>query len=672
VTISTNVRPTAEANGPYSGVVGQPISFSAAGSSDPDGSIIEYLWDFQHGGSGSGVVVTKTFDRVGTVRALLSVTDNRGGSAADTATVTIMEPPNFAVKTSWLNSSGSSAPEVGQQAVGATYGNVPGEAGPGDLVALDVVTKPNVAAVRVQARVAWSARVLRYDSIRRGGEFDASYSATRPQDGVLDLVGESSDALPTNRETRLARVYFTVIGLEGDSTLAAPSNVALSAAGGVPVGDALPVLVSVLRVREGGPNQPPTAEAGGPYTGTTTVAVQFNGSGTDADGFIVRYSWDFGDGTRAPNGGPNPIHLYAQAGSYPVALTVFDNNGLRGTDLSTATITTGTPNQAPVARPGGPYSGTASSAVAFNGSTSSDADGTVAKFDWTWGDGQSSANAGATPSHVYASAGSYTVTLKVTDNQGATHQATAAVTITAVGTNPPPVANAGGPYAGVAGTAIAFNGSGSTDANGTITRYDWVWGDGQTSANAGATPAHTYAAAGTYTVTLTVTDNGGATDDATATVTVTAGGGGGNIKVRWVNASGAPITTASVGQTVKAQICTPLDLEAFAGKISFSSKLTYVNSVDLNSQGTGVHPNCVGTLDALNDFFTANPVAGSVTLGIGSIETTPSVGTVGIAEITFTVAGTGTETLQTTDFQMATRGGVDVTATFDVAPLTIQ
>jgi len=69
-----------------------------------------------------------------------------------------------------------------------------------------------------------------------------------------------------------------------------------------------------------------------------------------------------------------------------------------------------------------------------------------------------------------------------------------------------------------------FNGSASSDADGTIASYGWTFGDGATET--GATPSHTYASGGTYSVTLTVTDNGGAPGTQTQNVTVSSGGGG--------------------------------------------------------------------------------------------------------------------------------------------------
>jgi subtilisin family serine protease len=69
-----------------------------------------------------------------------------------------------------------------------------------------------------------------------------------------------------------------------------------------------------------------------------------------------------------------------------------------------------------------------------------------------------------------------------------------------------------------AGLACNFDGSGSTDSDGTIVSYAWDFGDG--GSGSGATPSHTYAAGGTYTVTLTVTDDDGAPDSDSQSVTV--------------------------------------------------------------------------------------------------------------------------------------------------------
>ena len=96
------------------------------------------------------------------------------------------------------------------------------------------------------------------------------------------------------------------------------------------------------------------------------------------------------------------------------------------------TVTVGSAtNQAPVANANGSYTATVGDSVNFNGSGSTDADGSIATYAWNFGDANSSDNTSAAinPTHTYTSAGSYNVTLTVTDNQGASHTDTADVTI---------------------------------------------------------------------------------------------------------------------------------------------------------------------------------------------------------------------------------------------------
>jgi PKD repeat protein len=267
-------------------------------------------------------------------------------------------------------------------------------------------------------------------------------------------------------------------------------------------------------------NQKPTAAAGGPYTVAAGHALQVNGAGShDPDGTIATYAWDFGDG--ATGTGVSPSHTYATAGTYLLKLTVTDNGGATGDDSTLVTVTGSATNQSPVANAGGNRTGQVGVAVAFDGSASHDPDGTIAAYDWDFGDGATHGS-GATTTHTYAAAGSYLLKLTVTDNGGATAADVALVTISAPG-NQAPVAHAGGNRTGQVGAAVAFDGSSSTDADGTIAAYDWDFGDGAAHGTS-ATLTHTYAAAGTYLVRLTVTDNLGATGSDVAVATISAPG----------------------------------------------------------------------------------------------------------------------------------------------------
>jgi PKD repeat protein len=260
-------------------------------------------------------------------------------------------------------------------------------------------------------------------------------------------------------------------------------------------------------------NVPPTVEAGGPYTGQTGIPITLAGTATDpglVDQASLTYRWDFGDG--ASGDGQVVSHSYARAGTYTVKLTVTDKDGGWGADTATVQVTQ--PNQPPRAVINGPASGKVGEALNFNASGSSDSDGTIVSYAWTFGDG--STGNGLNVTHAYNAAGSYDITLTVTDNGGLSHSATHRVVIEAPVIKRPPVAVITGPTSGLVGEPLSFSGTGSADEDGQIVAYAWDFGDGTTDNKAETT--HSYQAADTYKVTLTVTDNDGLTGTASSTV----------------------------------------------------------------------------------------------------------------------------------------------------------
>ena len=232
--------------------------------------------------------------------------------------------------------------------------------------------------------------------------------------------------------------------------------------------------------------------------------IQFPDLSNDPDGFVKNWIWDFGDGNTSNE--QHPTHSYADDGTYSVNLNVEDDDV---DDDITKTVQVS--NMPPSANPDGPYYAEVDESISFDGTGSTDSDGSISSYDWDFGDGNTAT--GSNPNHSYQNSGEYTVSLTVRDDAGDQDTETTTASI-----NNPPIAHAGGPYECEEGESLQFDGSGSEDLDGTITEYMWDFGDGNTGT--GETTTHTYSEDGEYTVTLTVTDDDSSTDTDTTMVTV--------------------------------------------------------------------------------------------------------------------------------------------------------
>ncbi|MEH8018399.1 S8 family serine peptidase [Rheinheimera muenzenbergensis] len=226
---------------------------------------------------------------------------------------------------------------------------------------------------------------------------------------------------------------------------------------------------------DGGDNQPPVASFSHSINGLT---VSLQDTSTDDQGVVSR-SWNFGDGNGSA--AENPIHSYAQAGSYTVSLTVADQQGLQSTASRSITVSSG--------GDGGSCNGVA----AWSASTSYQAGNRVVYnqrvYEATWW------STGARPdvfSNVWRDTGPC-------DGGG----------------NAAPVAN----FSFAAnGLAVQFTDL-STDDQAVVS-WQWNFGDGRTAT--AQHPQNNYSQAGSYDVSLTVTDADGASNVSSKTVTVSA------------------------------------------------------------------------------------------------------------------------------------------------------
>jgi len=167
--------------------------------------------------------------------------------------------------------------------------------------------------------------------------------------------------------------------------------------------------------------------------------------------------------------------------------------------------------------------------------------GAPESWSWTFGDGGTST--AQNPSHTYTSAGSYTVTLTVSNSVGNdTMTRSSYIDVTEPPTYPPTAAFTGTPVSGTAPLDVNF----SDQSTNAPVSWSWTFGDGATSTQ--QNPSHTYAAVGTYTVALTVSNMYG-NDSITKTDYITVNEPG---QTTLVTASGETAVTGSVNGTYAA------------------------------------------------------------------------------------------------------------------------
>ena len=257
------------------------------------------------------------------------------------------------------------------------------------------------------------------------------------------------------------------------------------------------------------PNQSPTAA----FTSSKAkLKLTVNGATShDPDGSVASYKWDWGDGSPVESGtSAQADHTYANAGTFTVMLTVTDDDGASGSVSHDASVEA---NTSPTAAFESSHDDLRAD---VDGSSSADSDGSVASYKWDWGDGSPvESGTSAQAHHTYANAGTFTVMLTVTDDDGASASVSHDVTVEHVNKLP----TASFAITSTNGLTVGVDGSGSTDPDGSIASYKWNWGD--VSGDATGNPAsHTYGTDNTYTITLTVTDNEGGAATQTKSVAV--------------------------------------------------------------------------------------------------------------------------------------------------------
>lgn len=245
--------------------------------------------------------------------------------------------------------------------------------------------------------------------------------------------------------------------------------------------------------------------------------VTFTATSTDPDGDALSHAWDLDGDGNIDRTGDTVTFTYNFPGTFAAFLVSTDTEGASDTARQSISVAQG--NQAPTASftftPETPEVGEQTTFT----STSTDSDGDIVAYEWLvngerFGTMQQAQRTFQTP-------GTYSVTLEVQDNDGATDTATQQVTVSEEPNEQPSASFTFTPNNPEVDETVLFNATSSFDPDGTITEYTWSVNGQPTTELQGPLTDIRFGEPGTYNVGLTVTDNEGATATAQRTLTVT-------------------------------------------------------------------------------------------------------------------------------------------------------
>ncbi len=262
-------------------------------------------------------------------------------------------------------------------------------------------------------------------------------------------------------------------------------------------------------VNDLGINIIPTASAGPDKNIEVNKAVTIIGSGTDSDGTIVSYVWKKDNTEVDSTASFNYIPTFV--GTDTLILTVMDDDGATASDSMNVVVVDVLPiNQVPTANAGADKNVEVNTAVNIIGS-GTDSDGTIVSYVWKKGNTilASTVSFEYTPTAV----GTDTLTLIITDDDGASASDSMNVIVEAVPpTNQAPVADAGNDQSVLISETVMLNGSESSDPNSDAISYSWSFTNRPNGSSASLLsttamkPTFTADVAGTYVLSLVVND----------------------------------------------------------------------------------------------------------------------------------------------------------------------
>ncbi len=434
--------------------------FDGTTSTDSDGTVDVYEWDFGDGQTGTGATPNHVYENPGTYTISLVVTDNQAATDDVSAAQVVVGEPTA-----------------------STVSYVGGAVNQGNVATPNVTTPTTVSAgdrLVLVLSVNASNRVMSDPTGITGWT-------------VLDTT--TSGTMQTRAYTKIATATDANKKVTVPLDAAAKYTMTVADYSGVRAGTMVHADFAETVVQAGHTTPTVDAPAG------AWVVSYWSDKSSATTGFTLPGSVTGRQALCGTSTGRVCSSLADSNGAVPTGLY----GGLTATaDAASGTATTWSivlrtiePNQAPTAA--FTFSCT-SAACDFDGTDSSDPDGNVASYAWDFGDGGTAT--GATPSHDFVTSGTRDVTLTVTDDEGTT--GSTLIPVAVVRTNAPPTASF---TVSCTFLVCSFDASASGDADGSVTSYAWDFGDGATDTTTGATTSHTYDAAGAYVAGLTVTDN---------------------------------------------------------------------------------------------------------------------------------------------------------------------
>lgn len=362
-----------------------------------------------------------------------------------------------------------------------------------------------------------------YTQTNRTLQINFTDKSTDPENQPLSYLWEFDPDDPTKTSTQKNPSYIYPLAKTYNVKLTVTDSLGKSS---IPV--IKPVIVNPAI------NQPPfITTLTGTQTSLTSFDVLFEEASGDSDGFITKWSYDFGDGigtfTTTNSSEKNPTYTYLSSGTYTVRLTVTDDGLPDKTDLKTATkevlVTVLPPpeNQPPRASFSVSFINASRKApllVNFT-DTSIDPDGLIVSWLWQFDSTNqlflNQFDYSKNVSFTYTKSGTYSVKLTVTDNQGLSDT----FVYNLIVENTLPTADFSiSPNPVLSWNPVTFDARNSKDLDGNITEYSWNFQDGNGFVVGNDLVSKVYQTPGNYNISLRVKDNLGGVTETSKVLTV--------------------------------------------------------------------------------------------------------------------------------------------------------